>query len=68
MRVFVKNMRGTPLMPCTQRKARILVKEGKAKIVDYTPFTIQLTYATGEASQRTKVAGDTGSKYRSILV
>lgn len=55
-------------MPCTQRKARILVKEGKAKIVDYTPFTIQLTYATGEASQRTKVAGDTGSKYIGIAI
>ena len=41
-RVFVLNMRGEPLMPTTQRKARILLKEKKAKIVKYNPFTIQL--------------------------
>ena len=36
-------------MPCSPRKARILLKQQKAKIVDYEPFTIQLCYATGEA-------------------
>ncbi|PEB50243.1 Paclitaxel/taxanoid biosynthesis susceptibility protein TS1, partial [Bacillus pseudomycoides] len=46
MRVFVKNLRGEPLMPCSPRKARLLLKQGKAKIIRYTPFTIQLQYAT----------------------
>ena len=38
-RVFVLNMRGQALMPTTQRNARILLKQGKAKIVKYNPFT-----------------------------
>ena len=51
MRVFVFNMRGRPLMPCSQRKARLLLRENKAKIYKYHPFTIQLTYTTGETKQ-----------------
>ena len=62
MRVFVLNMRGEPLMPCTQRKARLLLKEGKAVIYRYNPFTIQLTYATGETKQDCHIGIDTGSK------
>ena len=68
MRVFVKNMRGEPLMPCSQRKARLLLKEGKAKIVDYKPFTIQLLSPTGESTQETHVGVDTGAKYIGIAV
>ncbi|MDM5153951.1 RRXRR domain-containing protein [Bacillus sp. DX1.1] len=36
MRVFVKNLRGEPLMPCSTRKARLLLKQGKAKIIRVT--------------------------------
>ncbi len=39
MLVFVLNKHGKPLMPCKPRKARILLKEKKAKIVSYEPFT-----------------------------
>ena len=39
MRVFVLNMRGEPLMPCSQRKARLLLKSNKAVIYKYNPFT-----------------------------
>ena len=56
MRVFVVNMRGEPLMPCSQRKARILLKQNKAKIYKYNPFTIQLTIATGETKQEGHIA------------
>jgi hypothetical protein len=38
-------------MPKTQRKARLLLKQKKATIVCYSPFTIQLLYATGETKQ-----------------
>lgn len=62
MRVFVVNMRGEPLMPCSQRKARLLLKLGKAKIYSYNPFTIQLLYPTGEATQSVNVGIDTGAK------
>jgi hypothetical protein len=68
MRVFVKNMRGNPLMPCSQRKARLLLKEGKAKIFSYNPFTIQLTIATGEATQECRVGIDTGAKMIGVAV
>lgn len=68
MRVFVINMRGKPLMPCTQRKARILLKEKKAKIYKYNPFTIQLTYATGETKQGCHIGVDTGSKHIGLAV
>ena len=68
MRVFVKNMRGEPLMPCTQRRARLLLKAGKAQICKYHPFTIQLDYATGETKQDCTVGIDTGSKNIGIAV
>lgn len=58
--VYVLNMRGQPLMPTTSRKARILLKEGKAKVVKRTPFTIQLKYATGENKQPVKLGIDSG--------
>lgn len=62
------NMRGDPLMPCTQKKARILLKEGKAVIYKYDPFTIQLTYATGETKQDCHIGIDTGSKHIGIAI
>lgn len=67
MRVFVKNMRGRALMPCSQRKARLLLKQKKAKIVGYRPFTIQLTYATGEAKQEIHVGIDEGARHNAII-
>ena len=68
MRVFVKNMRGQALMPCSQRKARILLKQKKAKIVGYKPFTIQLCYATGEAKQEVTVGIDEGARHIGIAI
>lgn len=68
MRVFVKNIRGESLMPCTQRKARILLKSKKAVIFKYNPFTIQLTYATGETKQPINIGVDTGSKHIGIAI
>ena len=68
MRVFVKNLRGEPLMPCSPRKARLLLKQGKAKIMGYTPFTIQLQYATGEAVQPVTIGVDSGAKHIGIAI
>ena len=55
-------------MPCSQRKARILLKEDKAIINKYNPFTIQLTYATGETKQDCHIGVDTGAKHIGIAV
>lgn len=68
MRVFTKNIRGQALMPCTQRKARLLLKQGKAKIISYKPFTIQLCYATGEAKQATHIGIDEGARHIGIAI
>lgn len=68
MRVFVMNMRGEPLMPTTCRKARILLKEKKARIYCYEPFTIQLLYPTGEAKQQCNIGIDTGAKHIGIAI
>ena len=59
-------MRGESLMPCSQRKARLLLKEGKAKIIGYKPFTIQLLQATGETIQEVHFGVDTGAKHIGI--
>ncbi|PTB30945.1 RRXRR domain-containing protein, partial [Photobacterium phosphoreum] len=40
MLVFVLNKNKEPLMPCLPSKARKLLKDGKAKVVKRTPFTI----------------------------
>lgn len=63
MRVYVINLRNQPLMPCSPRKARELLKENKAKVVKRTPFTIQLIQATGETKQDVTLGVDAGSKH-----
>ena len=49
-------------MPTSPRKARLLLKTGKAKVVCNLPFTIKLTIATGETVQPVIAGLDTGSK------
>ncbi len=68
MLVFVINKDGEVLMPTTPRKARILLKEEKAKIVKYNPFTIQLLYGSSGYTQETRLGIDTGSKYIGIAI
>ena len=50
-------------MPCSPAKARLLLKEKKAIVVRRTPFTIQLTIATGETKQPVSLGVDAGYKY-----
>ena len=63
MKVFVLNMRGQPLMPCSPAKARHLLKANKATVKCRTPFTIQLSIATGETKQSVSLGVDTGYKH-----
>ena len=62
MRVYVKNLRNQPLMPTTPRRARLLLKHGRAKVILRAPFVIQLTTATGETKQPVALGVDAGSK------
>ena len=63
MLVYVLNKNGEALMPCKPRKARLLLKEGKAKVVNRTPFTIQLLYGSSGYKQPVNLDVDAGSKY-----
>lgn len=49
-------------MPCSPRRARILLMEGKAKVLNRTPFTIQLLYGSSGYRQPIKVGVDAGSQ------
>lgn len=60
MLVYVLNKHGKPLMPCKPRRARILLREGKAKVVNRKPFTIQLLYGSSSYKQSVTVGMDAG--------
>ena len=62
MKVMVLNIRGRPLMPCSPARARHLLDASKAIVKCRSPFTIQLTIATGETKQPVVLGVDSGSK------
>src|SRR5947199_5370049 len=61
--VYVLNRHGQPLMPCQPRKARLLVKEGKAKVVRMVPFTLQLLYGSSGYKQEVSLGIDAGTQH-----
>lgn len=63
MFIYVLNKYGKALMPCKPRKARLLLKEKKAKVVNRTPFTIQLLYGSSGYKQPVNLGVDAGSRY-----
>ncbi len=66
MLVYVINKHGKPLMPCKPRKARKLLKQGKAKVIKRAPFTIQLLFGSSGYTQEITLGVDTGSKHIGI--
>ena len=68
MLVFVFNKHGKPLMPCSNKKARLLLKNGKAKIINYKPFTIQLLYGSSGYKQKVSIGVDTGAKHIGVAI
>ena len=66
MLVYVLNKHGEPLMPCKPRKARLLLKEKRAKVVKRTPFTIQLLYGSSGYKQEVSIGVDAGTKHIGI--
>ena len=62
MLVYVLNKNNKPLMPCSPRTARILLKEGKAKVIKRAPFTIKLLFGSSNYKQEIVAGMDTGSK------
>ena len=64
--VYVLNKQGKPLMPCKEAKARKLLKQNKAKIVNYEPFTIKLLFDCENQTQDISLGIDAGSKHIGI--
>jgi hypothetical protein len=63
MFVYVLNCHGQPLMPCQPRKARLLLKEGLAKVARMVPFTIQLLYGSSGYTQEVSLGVDAGTQH-----
>lgn len=59
--VYVISQENKPLMPCNNVIARLLLKQGKAKVKKREPFTIKLTYETTNYTQNLILGVDTGS-------
>ncbi len=62
--VYVLNKYGEPLMPTTRYgRVRRLLRKGLAVVVEYRPFTIQLTYDTPNGVQEVSLGVDAGTKH-----
>lgn len=59
--VYVISQNDEPLMPCSNVIARLLFKQGKAKVKKREPFTIKLTCETTNYTQDLTLGVDTGS-------
>ena len=66
MNVYVINKNGHPLMPCKAAKARKLLRDGQAKVINRCPFTIQLLWDCEEKVQPITVGIDKGSHVTGI--
>lgn len=70
MAVFVLDKHKQPLMPCSEKRARLLLQRGRAVVVRLAPFTIRLKDRTVEEStlQPIRIKIDPGSKTTGIAV
>jgi len=58
--VFMLNKNRKPLMPCSFKKSKQLVREGKARVIKRFPFTIQMNYGCSGYKQKINLGIDTG--------
>jgi hypothetical protein len=68
MAVFVLDKKKQPLMPCSEKRARLLLDRKRAVVVRVYPFTIRLKDRIGGALQPVRVKLDPGSKVTGIAV
>jgi 5-methylcytosine-specific restriction endonuclease McrA len=66
MFVYIINCHGHPLMPCHPRKARLLLKGGKAKVAKMVPFTLQLLSGSSGYKQEVSLGVDAGTKHMGV--
>ena len=58
--VYVLSIEGSPLMPCSQAKARKLLKSQRASVVTCYPFTIRLNFVCENKIQDVQMGIDSG--------
>ena len=70
MAVFVLDKRKKPLMPCSERRARLLLERGRARVHRMVPFTIRLVDRLQENSvlQPVRLKLDPGSKTTGVAL
>lgn len=70
MAVFVLDKRKKPLMPCSEKRARLLLEQGRACIHRMVPFVIRLKNRIQEESilQPVRIKLDPGSKVTGIAI
>lgn len=70
MAVFVLDKSGKPLMPCSEKRARLLLERGRARIHRVLPFVIRLMdRKAGESSfQPLRIKLDPGSKITGLAL
>lgn len=61
--VYVLSINLKPLMPCTEAKARHLLKEDKASVIRREPFVIQLKFECENQTQPVTLGVDAGAKH-----
>jgi RRXRR protein/HNH endonuclease len=68
--VFVLDSAGKPLMPCTEKRARLLLARGRARVHRVVPMVIRLTDRTQKDSvlQPLRLKLDPGSKTTGIAI
>ncbi|MGP8288590.1 RNA-guided endonuclease IscB [Halomonas sp. AOP7-C1-8] len=62
MAVFVRDKHKRPLMPCSEKRARLLLARGRAVVHKRYPFTIRLKDRVGGDTQPLRLGIDPGSK------
>jgi 5-methylcytosine-specific restriction endonuclease McrA len=70
MAVYVLDKQGHPLMPCSEKRARLLLERGRARVHRQMPFVIRLTDRLQSESQTQplSIKIDPGSKFTGIAV
>jgi 5-methylcytosine-specific restriction endonuclease McrA len=66
--VYVLAKNKTPLMPCTEKRARLLLERGRARIHRLSPFAIRLTDRTSGDMQPIVLKLDPGSKTTGVAL
>jgi hypothetical protein len=68
MAVFVLDKKKHPLMPCSEKRARLLLERGRAVVVRLHPFTIRLKDRLGGETQPLRLQLDPGSQTTGIAL